>query len=156
MKIDFFKNLIWNAKSERGFTLVELIMATVVTGTVASTLVIPFVSGIKEATVPEIYASAVYLAQAEMEEFRSEGYLYTVNTTGLGTTSDTSTHTDGRVYTIATATGYVDGPTDTTLSTVTATEYVRVNVTVSNSRISTITLWTILAEDIYDPNGVPL
>ncbi len=152
MRLNFCRNRIRNLKSERGFTLIELIMVTVVTGALTSTLVIPFASGIKKATVPEIYATAVYLAQGKMEEIRSEGY--TAHSASLSTTSNTINHPDGRDYTMTVATGYVDDPSDTTLSTTTATEYVRVNVTISNSEISSITLWTILAEDFYDPNGV--
>ena len=70
-------------KSEKGFTLLELIFVTVVTGILSSTLILPFTSSIKQGTRPEIYATAAYLAHKEIEELRNGGY---TNVTGsLGT-----------------------------------------------------------------------
>ena len=68
----------WNiqvkVQSERGFTLIELILVMVVTGIISSTLVLPFMAGLRRGTSPEISATATYLAQKEIEEFRNAGF----------------------------------------------------------------------------------
>ena len=74
MRIKFFKSKIGNVKSEKGFTLVELIFVTVVTGILSSSLILPFLSSIKNGTQPEIYNTASYLAVEEVEKKRSDGY----------------------------------------------------------------------------------
>jgi len=79
-------------------------MIVTVTGILSSTLVIPFTTGIKQATRPEIYATATYLAQEKIEELRSSGYTTTSGI--LGTTSVNVTK-KGRVYTEQVVTEYV-------------------------------------------------
>ena len=150
MRIKFCNNQIRNAGSERGFTLVELIMIIVVTGTLSSSLVIPFVAGIKQATVPEIYATATYLAQKKIEELRSDGYTVVSTSIGTTTTSDTK---KGRVYNESILKEYVTHSSGSFSVSASSTEYIRVTVTVSNSSISNVALWTILAKDFYNPNA---
>jgi len=143
MKINLFRNRIWNLKSERGFTLTELIMIVTVTGILSSTLVIPFTTGIKQATRPEIYATATYLAQEKIEELRSSGYTTTSGI--LGTTSVNVTK-KGRVYTEQVVTEYVSHSAGSFSAEASSTEYIRATITVSNTTIpDDIVLWTILA-----------
>ncbi|MBT3355501.1 MAG: type II secretion system protein [Candidatus Scalindua sp.] len=152
MKINLFRNRIWNLKSERGFTLTELIMIVTVTGILSSTLVIPFTTGIKQATRPEIYATATYLAQEKIEELRSSGYTTTSGI--LGTTSVNVTK-KGRVYTEQVVTEYVSHSAGSFSAEASSTEYIRATITVSNTTIpDDIVLWTILAKDFYDPDPV--
>ena len=152
MKINFSRNRLWNLKSERGFTLTELIMIVAVTGILSSTLVIPFTTGIKQGTRPEIYATATYLAQKKIEELRSSGY--TTTSGSLGTTSVNVTK-KGRVYTEQVVTEYASHAAGSFSTSGSSTEYIRAIVTVSNTVIpDDIVLWTILAKDFYDPDPV--
>ena len=152
MKIKLCKNQIWNLKSERGFTLMELIMIVTVTGILSSTLVIPFTSGIKQGTRPEIYSTATYLAQKKIEEIRSQGYTYTSGIIGTSTGNVTK---KGRVYTEQVVTEYVSHSAGSFSAEASSTEYIRATITVSNTTIpDDIVLWTILAKDFYDPDPV--
>ncbi len=151
MKINFCKNRIWNVKSERGFTLMELIMVVTVTGILSSSLVTPFISGIKQGTRPEIYATATYLAQEKIEELRSSGY--TTISGILGTTTGSVTK-KGRTYNEQVVTEYVTHSGSSFSTSGSSTEYIRATATVSNSIIpENVTMWTILAKDFYDPDA---
>ncbi len=151
-----------SVKSEKGFTLLELIFVMVVTGILSSTLILPFTSSIKNGTQPEIYATATYLAMAEIEKKRSEGYTYTMNNNiGTSTSSvdkvfnqDTAAF---RTYDVQIIAGYVthsgnnysDPPVVNPSS-----EFIKVTVTISNTNIPhDVELWTILAKDFYNPNA---
>ncbi len=147
-------------KSEKGFTLLELILVTTVTGILSSTLILPFTSSIREGTHPEIYNTATYLAAEVLEEYRSGGYTYvkTNNSTLIGDPISPprgDVTKKGRTYSHVISAGYVDDPSDTSLDTSTSTEYIKVKVTVSNSDIpNDVELWTILAKDFYDPDPI--
>jgi prepilin-type N-terminal cleavage/methylation domain-containing protein len=134
-------------KSERGFTLLELIMVMVVMGIISSSLVLPFLAGLKQATRPEIYATATYLAQEEIEKKRGEGYSTTSGNLG---TSSSDVEKKGRTYTETVLTEYVehDSVNEEFDTSVSSTEFIKVTVTVSNSDIN-VELWTILAKDFY-------
>jgi len=136
--------------SERGFSLMELILVMVVTGIISSVLIIPFISGLKQGTTPEIYATATYLAQKKIEEYRSEGYSSSIGS--IGTSTGTVTK-NGRTYTEQVVTEYVEHSGSSFNTSGTPTEFIRVTVTVSNSDISDVSLWTILAKDFYDPDA---
>ncbi len=151
MQINFCKNKLWNLKSESGFTLAELIMIVTVTGIISSALATPFISGIKQGTRPEIYATAAYLAQKKIEELRSDGY--TTVSGSIGSTSGNVTK-KGRVYTEQVVTEYVSHTAGSFNTEASSTEYIRATVTVSNSVIpDNVTIWTILAKDFYDPDA---
>jgi len=151
MRITFCNTKIENARSEKGFTLLELIMVVTVTGILSSTLVIPFTTGITQATRPEIYATATYLAQKKIEELRSYGYTTTSGSIG---TANTTAAKKGRTYTEQVVTEYVSHSGGSFSTSVPSTEFIRVTVTVSNSIIpDNVTMWTILAKDFYDPDA---
>ncbi len=151
MRIKFCNIKIEKVKSENGFTLLELILVTVVTGILSSTLVLPFTSSMKQGTRPEIYATATYLAHKEIEELKNGGY---TNVTGnLGNVPSTLT-LNGRNYTEDSIREYVSYSGGTFVTSASPTEFIRVTETVSNSENSdVVTLWTILAKDFYDPNA---
>ena len=148
-------------KSEKGFTLLELIMVMVVTGIISSTLVLPFISGIKQGTRPEIYATATYLAQKEIEEFRNAGYTNIVDGSHLGTDTSSVTFYPGTpreiTYTEGSIREYVSYSGGTFVTTGgTPTEFIRVTETVSNSEnADVVAFWSILAKDFYDTDPPP-
>ena len=138
-------------QSESGFTLVELILVIVVTGILSSTLVLPFMAGLQRGINPEISATATYLAQKEIEEFRNAGY--TITSGILGPVPSTVT-LNGILYTEASVREYVSYSSGTFTTSASATEFIRVTETVSNSRNSDVVqLWTILVRSFYDPNA---
>ncbi|WP_096894476.1 type II secretion system protein [Candidatus Scalindua japonica] len=151
MKNSFCKNRIWDLKSERGFTLVELVMIITVTGVLSSTLVVPFATGIKQGTRPEIYATATYLAQKEIEELKNAGY--TIATSNLGNVPSSVT-LNGRLYTENSTREYVSHSGSTFTYSASPTDFIRVTESVSNSEnADVVTLWAILAKDFYNPNA---
>ncbi len=151
MRIKFYNIKMEKVKSEKGFTLLELIMVTVVVGILSSTLIMPFMSGMKQGTRPEIYATATYLAQKELEEFRNAGYTNSVSELGNVPSYVTL---KGRNYTENSIREYVSHSGGTFGTSTAATEFIRITETVSNSENSdVVTLWTILVKDFYDPNA---
>ena len=150
MRIKFLKSKIGKVKSEKGFTLVELIFVTVVIGTLSSSLMLPLLNSIKQGTRPEIYATATYLAQKEIEELKNAGY--TLASGNLGSVPSSIT-LKGRLYTENSTREYVSHSGSTFTYSASATEFIRVTESVSNSENSdVVTLWAILAKDFYNPN----
>jgi prepilin-type N-terminal cleavage/methylation domain-containing protein len=155
MQIKFCKIKMESVKSEKGFTLLELIFVIVVTGILSSTLILPFTSSIKNGTQPEIYATATYLAMSEIEKKRSEGYTYTaLNNFG---TSTSTVPMNVRSYDVQVVAGYVthsgssfsDPPVASPVS-----KFIKVTVTISNTNIPhDVELWTILVNDYYNPDA---
>ncbi len=164
MRIKFCNIKIGKVKSEKGFTLVELIFVTVITGTLSSTLILPFMSGIKQATRPEIYNTATYLAVEEIERKRSDGYSAVSGSIGTSTSSIDKVYSQAtsaiRTYDYQVVTEYVrhlgnnfvaPDPADPLYP---VTEFIKVTVTVSNTNIPhDVVLWEILAKDVYDPDA---
>ena len=139
-------------KSEKGFTLLELIFVMVIVGVLSSTLILPFTSSIKQGTRPEIYNTATYLAQKEIEEFRNAGYTKIVDGGHLGNVTSYANGLNGRDYTEVSIREYVSYTSGAFVTSGTPTEFIRVRETVSNSENSdVVTLWTILAKDFFNP-----
>jgi prepilin-type N-terminal cleavage/methylation domain-containing protein len=154
MRIKFCNIKIGKVKSEKGFTLLELIFVMTVTGILSSTLVLPFTAGLKQGTRPEIYATATYLAQKEIEELKNAGY--TIATGELGNVPSSVTFFNGTpreiTYTEDSVREYVSYTGSTFVHSDSPTEYIRVTETVTNTKNSAVvSLWTILAKDFYDP-----
>ena len=154
MRMEFFKSKIDKVKSEKGFTLVELIFVTVVTGILSSSLMLPLLNSVKQGTRPEIYATATYLAEKEIEELKNAGY--TIATGELGNVSSSVTFFSGAPreieYTEDSVREYVSYSGGTFVYSATPTVYIRVTETVTNTKNSdVVSLWTILAKDFYDP-----
>ncbi len=154
MRIKFCNNKkIEKVKSEKGFTLLELIMVTVVTGILSSTLILPFISSMKRGTQPEIYATATYLAVAQMEWARSNGYTETKDNF-FGTTNPFIPDIKLRTYTAEVVAEYVTHAALTFNFSAVPTEFIRVTATIGNSDIpNDVVLWTILIKGNYDPNA---
>ncbi len=150
MRITFFNSKIGKVKSEKGFTFVELIFVTIVTGILSSSLMLPLLNSVKQGTRPEICATATYCAEKEIEELKNGGY--TKVTGNMGNVQSSIT-LNGRTYTEDSVREYVSYSGGTFVYSASPTEYIRVTETVSNSENSdAISLWTILAEDFYNYN----
>jgi prepilin-type N-terminal cleavage/methylation domain-containing protein len=134
-----------------GFTLVELIFVTVVTGILSSSLMLPLMNSMKKGTRPEIYATATYCAQKEIEKLKNDGY--TNVTSNMGTDQST-VPLNGRTYTEDSVREYVSYSGGTFVYSASPTEYIRITETVSNDENSdVVSLWTILVRSFYDPNA---
>ena len=153
MRIRFINSKMDKVKSEKGFTLVELIFVTVVTGILSSSLMLPLLNSIKQGTRPEIYATATYLAQKEIEELKNAGYTI-VAASNMGAVQSQVT-LNGRTYTEDSVREYVSYTGGTYVYSASPTEYIRVTETVSNDKNSdVVSLWTILIKDFYDSDVV--
>ena len=155
MRITFFNSKIGKVKSEKGFTLVELIFVTVVTGILSSSLMLPLLNSMKEGTRPEIHSTATYCAAKELEELKSAGYS-DIAANDLTSGQQTQVTLNGRTYYEDSVREYVSYSGGAFGTSTPATEYIRIRETVSNSKNSdVVTLWTILARDFYDPVANP-
>ena len=150
MRIKFFNIKLGNVKSEKGFTLVELIFVTVVTGILSSSLMLPLLNSMKQGTRPEIYATATHCATKELEELKNAGY--TIVAASHMSDGQNVIPLNGRTYTAVPTREYVSYTGGTFVYSASPTEYIRVTETVSNDENSdVVSLWTILIKDFYDP-----
>ncbi len=148
--MEFFNSKIGKVTSEKGFTLVELIFVTVVTGILSSSLMLPLLNSMKQGTRPEIYVTATYLAEKEIEELKNAGYTI-VAASNMGD-GQNDVPLNGRTYTEDSTREYVSYQGGTFVTSASPTEYIRVTETVSNDENSdVVSLWTILIKDFYDP-----
>ncbi len=159
MHIKFCNIKTGEIKSEKGFTLLEVIFVVTITGILSSTLILPFSSSIKQGTQPEIYNTATYLAVDEMELKRKESYpavsiAIDAATNPLTTVTNPPLDIGGRPYTVQTVSEYVThsvGPPERFIYSATLTEFIRVTATVSNPNITNdVVLWEILTRDVYN------
>ncbi len=137
-------------KSEKGFTLLELIFVIVVTGIISSTLILPFTSSINQGTRPEKYNTAAYIAVGELEKKKSDTFTALSSSIGTDTTQVTK---KSRTYDKEVVTEFVthiddsaDPPVRFDFSAA-PTKYIRVTITVSNPGIENISMSEILTED---------
>ena len=160
MQIKFCKIKIGKVKSEKGFTLLELLFVTVVTGILSSTLILPFSSSLKQGTRPEIYNTATYLAVDALEWGRSDGFSTRRDAiVAAGTNPLTATNTLNigntvvRPYTETVVSEYVSHSASSFSFSATPTEIIRVTVTISNPEIISVTMSEILINDFYNRNA---
>jgi prepilin-type N-terminal cleavage/methylation domain-containing protein len=73
-------------KSDKGFTLIEIIILIVIAGIILPAIIVPFVTGVKGSGKPEMATTAMYLAHQKMEELMKYNY----NNAALNTTVLTS------------------------------------------------------------------
>jgi len=58
----------------KGFTLIEIIILIVMAGVLLPAIIVPFATGIRGSTKPEMATTAIYLAHYKMEEFMKFDY----------------------------------------------------------------------------------
>ncbi len=112
---------------------------------------LPLLNSMKQGTRPEIYATATYAAEKEIEELKNGGYTIVADPSNMSNVQSTVT-LNGRTYTEDSIREYVSYSGGTFVTSASATLYIRITETVSNSENSVVvSLWTILAKDFYDP-----
>jgi type II secretory pathway pseudopilin PulG len=60
--------------SNRGFTLIEIIILIVMAGILLPAIIVPFAAGVKASGKPEMVNTAMYLGHQKMEEFMKYQY----------------------------------------------------------------------------------
>jgi len=60
--------------NRRGFTLIEVIILIVMAAILFPAIIVPFATGVKGSTKPEMATTAIYLAHYKMEEFMKFNY----------------------------------------------------------------------------------
>ena len=96
-------------KSEKGFTLLELILVLVVVSVISSALAMPYLSNLSDGAKPDIYATATQFATADMEDLRADGFAAMAITNGVPiATADSPTLINGRSYTRTISTTFAD------------------------------------------------
>ncbi len=141
-------------KSEKGFTLLELIFVMVIIGVLSSSLVLPFISNLKQATRPEMYNTATYISVGMMETARAQGYTNIRADIEGATNPNPTTNTQdvgGRTYTWTKVDEFVSHSAGNFSFSSTPTEYIKVTTTVSCPGITGISMSEILARDFYNP-----
>ena len=63
-----------NPQSNKGFTLIEIIVVIVIAGILLPAIVGPFVSSIKKSGKPEMVTTAMYLGHQKIEEYMKYDY----------------------------------------------------------------------------------
>ena len=71
--------------NKKGFTLIEILVLIVMAGILIPAIVVPFVTGIRGSTNPEVVSTAMYLAHQKMEDLMQ--YVYTQANLNTGTTA---------------------------------------------------------------------
>lgn len=61
-------------ESNKGFTLIEIIILIVLAGILLPAIVVPFMAAVKGSSEPEMASKAMYLAQQKLEEFLKYTY----------------------------------------------------------------------------------
>ena len=146
-------------RSEGGFTLLELMLVMVVISVISSALVMPFLSNLKEATRPDIYANATQLASADLDAQRALGYgSITIDpSTGITTITGTPITINGRAYARSVTKSYVIASLDDNTNVFTdsttspyQTDYKKIiaKVTTTNPSLE-VELWSIVSPNDY-------
>jgi prepilin-type N-terminal cleavage/methylation domain-containing protein len=60
--------------SNKGFTLIEIIILIVIAGIILPVIIVPFVTSVKDSGKPEVVNIAIYLAHRRMEELMKFQY----------------------------------------------------------------------------------
>ncbi len=150
MRIRFCNIKMAKVKSEKGFTLLEFIFVTAITSIISSSLILPFVSSMRQSMIPEIYSTAAYVAVGELETIRGYGYTTMSGSIGSYTPAIPVVTKKGRNYNVAVDTVYVSYSDGSFSTPGTQTELIRATVTVSNASISAISMSEILTDDFFN------
>ena len=125
--------------NRRGFTLIEITVVIVVAGFILAAMVVPFTSGIRQSTKPEMVATAMYLAQLEMEALMQ--FNYCQPNLATGTTAMAPAPAPFSNYQFGFTISYV---TNTLAASATDVGYKQVVMTVTDPQGSTYTVSSVV------------
>jgi len=60
--------------NKKGFTLIEVVMIIVILGIIMPGIMLYFITGVKDSAIPQKRTTAIFLAEALMEEIKSKGW----------------------------------------------------------------------------------
>jgi len=123
----------------KGFTLIETIVVIVVVGLALAAIVVPFTTGIRQSTHPEMVATAMYLAHQEMEALMK--FNYCQPSLATGTTAMASAPAPFSNYTWGWTISYV---TNTFATSATDVGYKQIVVTVTDPQGSTYNVYSVV------------
>ncbi len=133
-------------KSEKGFTLLEVILVFVVMSILSTTLVLPFFASLNNGTTADIHATAAQLASADIEIMRESGF----GSITLGTVTETNITINNRTYQRQSVnTARLDDLTEDTSGAGTH-NYIRTLVTVTETASNpnvVVTMYGIISRD---------
>jgi prepilin-type N-terminal cleavage/methylation domain-containing protein len=120
-----------------GFTLIEIIVVIVLAGLILAAIVVPFTTGIRQSTKPEMVATAMYLAHQQMEALMEFNYCQGSLSTGTYTTPPPPITGYTWTWTIS----YV---TSTFATSTTDVGYKEIVVTVTDPQGSTYSVYSVV------------
>jgi type II secretory pathway pseudopilin PulG len=126
--------------NKKGFTLIEIIILIVMAAILLPAIIIPFATGIRKSTNPEITTTAMYLAHQKMEELMKFKYCQAPDLTP-GTYTLPAPPITGYTWTwtisyVTSASGFPTSATDV--------GYKQIVVTVTDPQGSTYTVYSVV------------
>ncbi|MBC8285293.1 MAG: type II secretion system protein [Nitrospinae bacterium] len=131
------KNL-FSINDERGFTLIEIIMAITLIGIAVPTIMIPF-SGLSDTKNPEYTIQGSFIGQQRIEEIAGE-----TTTDALTTCNEPSPSAD---YTLSCAEISVDAADPDTSTSSTFAKKITLTVSRGDGAMSPLTFTTLIVEE---------
>jgi len=125
--------------NKKGFTLIEIIILIVLAGILISAIVVPFTTGIRGSTKPEMVATAMYLAHQQMETLME--FNYCQPSLATGTTAMAPVPPPFSNYQLGFTISYV---TNTFATSATDVGYKEIVVTVTDPQGSTYTVSSVV------------
>ena len=71
--------------NKKGFTLIEVVMIIVILGIIMPGIMLYFITGVKDSAIPQKRTTAVFLAEALVEEIKSKGWDETASISNCST-----------------------------------------------------------------------
>lgn len=84
--------------NKKGFTLIEVVMIIVILGIIMPGIMLYFITGVKDSAIPQRRTTAIFLAEALMEEIKSKRWdeVTTINATCSNATAVLGSDAEGR------------------------------------------------------------
>ena len=125
--------------NRKGFTLIEVIVLIVIAGIAIAAIIVPFTTGIRQSTKPEMVATAMYLAQLEMEALMQ--FNYCQPSLATGTTAMAPAPAPFSNYQLGFTISFV---TNTLAASATDVGYKEIVVTVADPQGSTYSVYSVV------------
>lgn len=94
--------------NKKGFTLIEVVMVIVLLGIIMPGIMLYFMQGVKESAIPQRRTTAIFLAEALMEEIKSKRWDETVSINATCSNASATLGFEGGETRIGGATGFDD------------------------------------------------